>query len=156
VASYPRCSISPKQKLVHSCFPYQDLVSTIDPLVYPMGEWEPLLPPMVLSDLEFPFKSDLIVCRSSSPHACDSLLIDSSSPCQNPHRHMEYGQFFSPFGIFNPPHSCYFSYFEFPSDEAILEAITMVSIPWEYLYHGLFFISFWDTFEVVNRRASWS
>jgi hypothetical protein len=42
---------------VHSCFPSRDLVSVIDPLVYPMGAWEPLLPPLGPSDLEFPFES---------------------------------------------------------------------------------------------------
>jgi hypothetical protein len=128
VASYPRCSISPEKELVHSCFPSRDLVSVIDPLVYPMGEWEPLLHPLGLSDLEFPFESDLIVCRSSSPCAYDSSLIDSSSPGQNLHRHMEYGQFASPFGTVDPPCLSDLSDFEFPSDEAILEAMTMVSI----------------------------
>jgi hypothetical protein len=80
VASYPWCSISPEKELVHSCFPSRDLVSTIDPLVYPMGAWDPLLPPLGPSDLELPFESDLAICRSSSPCACDSSLIDSSSP----------------------------------------------------------------------------
>jgi hypothetical protein len=80
VASYPLCSIAYEQEPVQSCFPSQDLVSTIDPLVYPMEAWEPLLPPLCPSDLEPPSKSDLIVYRSSSPHACDSSLIDSASP----------------------------------------------------------------------------
>jgi hypothetical protein len=65
---------------MQSCFPSRYLVSAIDPLVYPMGAWEPLLPPLGPSDLESPYESDLIVCRSSSPHTCDSLLIDSASP----------------------------------------------------------------------------
>jgi hypothetical protein len=94
-----------------------------------MREWEPFLRPLGLSDIEFPFEYDLVVCRSSSPCACDSLLINSSSPGQNLHRHMEYGQFASPFGTVNPPRLTDLSNFEFPFDEAILEAMTMVSIP---------------------------
>jgi hypothetical protein len=94
-----------------------------------MREWEPFLHPLGLSYIEFPFESDLIVCRSSSPYDCDSLLIDSSSPGQNLHRHMEYGKFASPFGTVNPPRLTDLSDFEFPFDEAILEALTMVSIP---------------------------
>jgi hypothetical protein len=156
VASYPQCSIASEKELVQSCFPSRDLVSTIDPVFYPMGAWEPLLPPLGLSDLESPFESDLTVCRSSSPRACDSSLIDSASPGQNLHHHMEYGQFTSPFGTVNPPRSCDFSDFEFPSDEAILEAMTMVSIPWEDLHHGLCFLPFWETFQVDYRRDSWS
>jgi hypothetical protein len=78
------------------------LVSTIDPLVYPMGEWEPLLPPLGQSDLEYPSELDVVVCRSSSPHSCDSSLIDSVSPGQSLHCHMEYDQFTSPFGIVDP------------------------------------------------------
>jgi hypothetical protein len=104
------------------------LVSTIDPLVYPMGAWEALLPYLGPIGLEYPSESDLIVCRSSSPHARDSSLINSASPGQNFHRHMEYGQFTSPFGTINP-HFRDFSDFEFPLDEAILEAMTTVSIP---------------------------
>jgi hypothetical protein len=104
------------------------LVLTIDPLVYPMGAWEPLLPPLGPSDLESPSKHDLIVCRSSSPDACDSSLIDSTSPGQNLNRHMEYGQFTPHFGIVDPRLRD-FSNFELPLDEAILEAMTMVSIP---------------------------
>ena len=80
VVSYPRCSIASEQEPVKSCFPSQDLVSEIDPLVYPMGAWEPLPPALGSSGLECPSESDLVVCRSSSPCACDSLLIDSSSP----------------------------------------------------------------------------
>jgi hypothetical protein len=80
VVSYPQCSISSKQEPVQSCLPSRDLVSAIDPLFYPMGTWEPLIPPLVPSDLESPYESDLIVCRSSSPRYCDSLLIDSASP----------------------------------------------------------------------------
>jgi hypothetical protein len=37
VASYPQCSISSEQEPMQSCFSSRDLVSTIDPLVYPMG-----------------------------------------------------------------------------------------------------------------------
>jgi hypothetical protein len=60
---------------------------------------------------------------------------------------MEYGQFTSPFGIVDP---CLhdFSYFEFPLDEAILEAMSTVSIPRENLHCGLCFLPFWDTFQV--------
>jgi hypothetical protein len=76
---------------VQSCFPYRGLESTIDPLVYPMGAWEPLLTPLGPSGLEYPSESDLIVSRSSSPCDRDSLLIDSASPGQYLHRHMEYG-----------------------------------------------------------------
>jgi hypothetical protein len=72
VVSYPRYSISSEQEPVQSCFLSQDSISAIDPLVYPMGAWEPLLPPLVPSGIESPFEFDLILCRSSSPHACDS------------------------------------------------------------------------------------
>jgi hypothetical protein len=119
-----------------------------------MGAWEPLLPPLVPSGLEYPSESDLFVCRSSRPRAHDSSLIDSVNPGQNLHRHMEYGQFTSPFGTVYP---CFrdFSDFELPSDEAILEAMTTVSIPREDLHHGLCFIPFWETFQVDYRRVSW-
>jgi hypothetical protein len=80
VVSYPRCSISFEKEPVKSCFPSRDLVSTIDPLVYPMGEWELLLPPLGPSDIESPFESDIIVCRSSIPHDFNFLLIDSANP----------------------------------------------------------------------------
>jgi hypothetical protein len=155
VSSYPRCSISSKKEPVKSCFPSRDLVSTIDPLVYPMGAWEPLLPPLGPSDLESPSKSDLVVCRSSSPRACDSSLIDSTSPGQSLHRHVEYGQFTSPFGTIDPRLRDFLD-FELSSDEAILEAMTMVSIPWEDLHHGLCFLPFWETSQVDYRRDSWS
>jgi hypothetical protein len=69
---------------------------------------------------------------------------------------MEYGQFTSPFGTIDPPRLCDFLYFEFSLDEAILEAMTTVSIPWEYLHHGLCFLPFWEAFEVDYRRDSWS
>jgi hypothetical protein len=91
VASYPRCSIASEKEPMQSCFPSRYLVSTIDSLVYPMGAWEPLFPPLGPSRLEYPSESDLVVCRSSSPRACDSLLIESASPSQNIHFHMEYG-----------------------------------------------------------------
>jgi hypothetical protein len=91
--SYPWCSIAPEKELVHSCFPSRDLVSTIDPLVYPMRAWDPLLLPLGPSDLKFPFESDLTVCISSSLCACDSSLIESIDPGQNLHCHMEYGHF---------------------------------------------------------------
>jgi hypothetical protein len=146
VESYPRCSIVHENELFHSCFPSQDLVSTIDPLVYPMGEWEPLLPPFGLSDLEFPFEFDLIVCRSPIPRAFDSSPLESYSPGQNLHLHMEYGHFSSTFGTVDPPRSRDFSYFELPSDETILESMTTVSIPWEDLHHGFCFIPFGETF----------
>jgi hypothetical protein len=66
---------------------------------------------------------------------------------------MEYGQFTSPFGIVNPRLRD-FSDFELPSYEAILEAMTTVSIPREELHHGLCFISFWETSKVDYRRDS--
>ena len=80
VASYPRCSISSEQEPVQSFLPSRDLIAAIDPLVYLMGEWEPLLPPLSPSGIEYPSKSYLIVSRSSSPRDHESLLIDSSSP----------------------------------------------------------------------------
>jgi hypothetical protein len=126
---------------VQSCFLSQDLVSTIDSLVYPMGAWEPLLPPLGTSDFESPFESDLVVCRSSSSHTCDSSLIDSATPSQNFHRQMEYGQFSSPFGTVKPRLRDFLD-FELPSDEAILEAMTMVSIPWEHLHGGVCYLPF--------------
>ena len=118
------------------------MVSLIDPLVYLMGEWGPLLHPLCVSDLEFPFKSYIIVCRSSSPCACDSSLIDFSSSSQNLHHHMEYGQLSFPFGTVNPPRSCHFLDVELPSNEAILEAMTKDYIPWEDLHRGLCFLPF--------------
>ena len=101
-----------------------------------MGAWDPLLPPLGPSDLESPFEYDLIVYRSSSPHACDSSLIDSVSPGQCFHHHMEYGHFTSPFETVKPRLRD-FSYFELPSDEAILETMTTVSIMW-FLFSSLF------------------
>jgi hypothetical protein len=92
-----------------------------------MGAWKALLPYLGISGLEYPSESNLIFCRSSSPRARDSSLIDSASPGQNFHHHMEYGQFTSPFGTVNP-HLRDFLDFEFPSDESILEAMTTVSI----------------------------
>jgi hypothetical protein len=68
---------------------------------------------------------------------------------------MEYGQFTSPFGTVDPRLRD-FSDFELPSDEAILEAMTMVSIPREDLHRGLCFLPFWETFQVDSRRESWS
>jgi hypothetical protein len=156
VAFYPQCSIASEQEPVQSCFPSRVMVSKIDPFIYPMGEGEPLIPPLGSSDIEFTFKFDLIVCRSSSLRACDSSLIKSTIPSQNLHHHMEYGQFSSPFGTVDPPRSHDFSDFEFPSDEAILEAMTMASIPWEDLHCGLCFHPFWETFQVDYQRDSWS
>jgi hypothetical protein len=106
-----------------------------------VGTWEPLLPPLGPSGLEYPSESNLLVCRSSIPCACDSSLIDSVGPSQNLHYHMEYGQFTSPFGTVEP-HLHDFSNFDLPSDEAILEAMTTMSIPWEELHHGLCFLPF--------------
>jgi hypothetical protein len=100
----------------------------IDPLVYPMGEWEPLLPLLGPSDLESPSESELVVCRSSSPSACNYSLIDFASPDQSLHRHIEYGQFTSPFGTIDPRLRDLLD-FELPSDEDILEAMTTVSTP---------------------------
>jgi hypothetical protein len=111
-----------------------------------MGALKPFLPPLGPSDIEFPFKFDLDVCRSSSPCACDSLLIDSSSPGQNLHRHMEYGHFSFPFGTIDLPRSHDLSDIEFHLDETILEAMTIDCIPWEELHHGLYFLPFWETF----------
>jgi hypothetical protein len=130
------------------------LVSKIDPLVYPIRAWAALLPSLGPSGLEYPSEFDLIVCRSSSPRARDSSLIDSASPGQNFHHHMEYGQFTSSFGIVDP-HLHYFSDFEFPSDEDILEAMNTVSIPREDLHRGLCFLPFWETFQIYYRRDSW-
>jgi hypothetical protein len=120
-----------------------------------MGVWEALLPSLGPSGLEYTSKSNLIVCRSSSPRARDSSLIDSSSSSHNFHCHMEYGQFTSPFGTVNP-HLRDFSDFKLPSDEAILEAMTMVSIPQEDLHRSLCFPPFWETSQVDYRRDSWS
>jgi hypothetical protein len=64
----------------------------------------PFLPPLGPSVLEFPFEYDLTVCISPNP--CDSLLIDSANHWKNLHRHMDYGQFASPFGTIYPPRSC--------------------------------------------------
>jgi hypothetical protein len=65
---------------VQSCVPSRDLVSIIDPLVYPIGAWEPLFPPPGPSRLAYPSESDLVVSRSSSPRDHDYSLIDSASP----------------------------------------------------------------------------
>jgi hypothetical protein len=111
-----------------------------------MGEGDPLLPPLGPSDLESSSESDLIICRYSSPLSCDSPLIDSASLGHNFHHHMEYSQFVFPFGTINPPRLSYFLDFELPLDEAILEAMTMVSTPWEDLLCGLCFLPFWETF----------
>jgi hypothetical protein len=118
-----------------------------------VGAWDPLLSPLGPSNLESPSESDLIVCRSSNPRACDSSLIDSTSPTQSLHHHMEYGHFTSPFGTVDP---CLhdFSDFEFPSYEAIFEAMNTVSILREDLHRGLCFLPFWETFQVDYRRDS--
>jgi hypothetical protein len=79
-----------------------------------MGAWDPFLSPLGPSDLEFPCEYDLTVCRSSSPCACDSSLIDSVNPGQNLHHHMEYGKFASPFGTVDPPRSRDLLDFELP------------------------------------------
>ena len=68
---------------------------------------------------------------------------------------MDYGQFTSPFGTVDP-RLCDFSDFELPLDEAILEAMTKVSIPQEDLHRGLCFLPFWETSQVDYRRDSWS
>jgi len=91
VVSYPQCSIASQKEPMKSCFSSRDLVSVIDPLVYPMGAWDSLFPPLGPSDLESPFEFDLIVCRSSNPCDCDSSLIDYASPTQSLHCHIEYG-----------------------------------------------------------------
>jgi hypothetical protein len=109
-------------------------------------QWETLLPPLGPTNLEFPFVPNLFVCRSSSPCACDSPLIDSANSSQNLHHHMEYGQFASPLGTINPPRSRDFLDVELPSDEAILEAMTTNYILWEDLHCGLCFLPFWETF----------
>jgi hypothetical protein len=132
---------------MQSCVPSRNLVSTIDPLVYPIGAWEALLPSLGPSGLEYPFEYDLVVCRSSSPRARDSSLIDSANLGQNFHHHIEYGQFTSPFGTVDPRLHDFLD-FEFPSDEAILEAMTTVSIPQEDLHCGLCFLPFWETLKV--------
>jgi hypothetical protein len=67
---------------------------------------------------------------------------------------MEYGQFTSPLGTVHPRLRD-LSDFELPSDEAILEAMTIVSILREDLHHGLCFLPFWETFQVYYRRDSW-
>jgi len=68
---------------------------------------------------------------------------------------MQYGHFTSPFGTVEP-RLCDIVDFEFPSDEAILEAMTTVSIPWEELHRGLCFLPFWETSQVDYQRDSWS
>jgi hypothetical protein len=68
---------------------------------------------------------------------------------------MEYGQFTSPFGTVDPRLSD-FSYFELPSNEAILESMSMISIPQEDLHRGLCFLPFRETSHVDYRRDSWS
>jgi hypothetical protein len=112
-----------------------------------MGAWEPLLPPLGPSGLEYRSEYDLVVSRSSSPRDRDSSLIDSASPGHNLHRHMEYGQFTSPFGTVDPRLRD-FSDFELPSNEAILEDMTTVSIPQEDLHRGLCFLPFCETSQV--------
>jgi hypothetical protein len=71
--SYPRCSIAYEKEHLHSCSPSQDKDFEIDHVVYPMGEIDPLLPPIGPSDLEFLLEFDLTVCETSSPSFCESL-----------------------------------------------------------------------------------
>jgi hypothetical protein len=59
---------------------------------------------------------------------------------------MKYSQFSSPFGTIDPPCSHDLLEIKFPLDEAIHEAMNMVSIPLEYLQDGFFFLPFWETF----------
>jgi hypothetical protein len=73
-------------------------------------------------------------------------MINSIGPSHNLHCHMEYGQFTSPFSTVDPSHLHVFLGFEFLSDEAILEAMTSVSILWEDLHPSLCFLPFWETF----------
>jgi hypothetical protein len=127
----------------------------IDHFFNPIGAWELLVPPLGPSSIESPFESDLTVCIPSMPRAWDSSLIDYASPHPNLHRHMIHGQFTSPFETTNPPHSRDSSYIEFTSDEGILEATNMVSIPWEKLHCGFCFLPFWETFQVDYQRDSW-
>jgi hypothetical protein len=86
---------------------------------------------------------------------CESLLIDSSISDQNLHHYMEYDQFTSPIWVINPPSSHDFLDVEFPSDEAILEAMTMDDRPWEDMHHILFFLPKLETLEVDYQRNPW-
>jgi hypothetical protein len=99
VAYYPRCSIASEQEPMQSSFPSQDLVSAINSLVYQMGAWEPLLPSLGPRGIEYPSESDLVVCRSSIPHAHDSLSIDSTSPGQNLHHLWSMVSLLHPLGL---------------------------------------------------------
>jgi hypothetical protein len=86
----------------------------IDQVFYPMGAWEPLLPPIGPSNLVFPLESDLTVCETSSPGIC---VLSSPS----------------------------FMDVEFPSDEAILEAMIMDFRPLPEL----------ETLQVGYQRNPW-
>jgi hypothetical protein len=76
VASYPWCSISLKMGYLQSCSPSRKKVSVIDQVVYPMAACDPLLSHFGMSDHEFPLKSNLIICETSSHGMCAFLSLD--------------------------------------------------------------------------------
>jgi hypothetical protein len=64
---------------------------------------------------------------------------------------MEYDPFTSPIWVFNPPNSPDFLDIEFPSNEAILEAMIESKGPREYMHHISFFLHKLETFEVGTK-----
>jgi hypothetical protein len=79
-------------------------------------------------------------------------MIDSASSGKNLHHYMEYDQFTLPTWVVNPPGSHDFLDVEFPSDEAILEAMSTDGIPWEYMHHKLFFLLKLETLQDDYQR----
>jgi hypothetical protein len=67
VASYPPCSIASEKVSLQLCSPSRGKVSTIDQVLYPMGEFNPFLSNIGLSNLLFPLEFDLTVCETLSP-----------------------------------------------------------------------------------------
>jgi hypothetical protein len=145
MTTYPHCSIDYDKEPSHSCFPSQDRVSTIDKVIYPMGERYPLLSPIVPRDYVFLLEFDLIVCGFSCLGTCESMFIDSAKYDQNLHHHMEYDQFTSSIWVVNPLSSYDFLDVELHLDETILEAMTTDDISWEDMHHILLFFPKLDT-----------
>jgi hypothetical protein len=72
VASYSQCLFAFGKEPLQSCLTSRDKVLVIDHVLYPSGARDPLLPPIGLSDLEFPIKSSLTICETLSLGICES------------------------------------------------------------------------------------
>jgi len=62
-------------------------------VIFPMGEWEPLLTPIGMGDCDFPLESSLTICGYSFPGTCESLFIEYVRSNKNLHHYMKHGKF---------------------------------------------------------------